>query len=97
MALFEREYGREPSFVALEGYDSILVLAAAIKEAGSIDRADVCHALRHIGIPGTRGVIQFATESDGVVHQQWKWAPTLVTAFAHPYQRFSDCDILWEP
>ena len=95
-ALFEREYGREPTFVALEGYDSILVLAAAIKEAGSVDPADVCGVLRHTPIPGTRGVIRFATEPDGVVHQQWKWAPTLIAAFTHPYQRFSDCDILWE-
>jgi len=93
---FEREYGREPSFVALEAYDSMLVLEAGIKAAGSIDPADVCYALRHTETKGTRGTIRFSTEPQGVVHQQWRWAPTCVVAFQHAYQHFSESDVLWE-
>lgn len=93
---FEREYGREPSFVALEGYDSMLVLEAAVKSAGTMDPADVCYALRNIETEGTRGTIRFSTEPHGVVHQQWRWAPTCVVAFRHAHQPFSMSDILWD-
>lgn len=93
---FEREYGREPSFVALEGYDSLLVLEAAIRSAESIDPADVCYALRNIETEGTRATIRFSTEPQGVVHQQWRWAPTCVVAFRHTHQSFSMSDVLWD-
>src|SRR5207237_7052102 len=93
---FETEYGREPSFVALEGYDAILVLEAAARAAGSADPAAVCHALRHTEVLGTRGTIAFSTEPAGVVHQQWKWAPTCVVAFRAGRQRFSSSELLWD-
>jgi len=93
---FEREYDREPSFVALEGYDSILAVEGAINVAGSTDPVGVCSTLRRTEIRGTRGTIQFSTEADGVVHQQWKWPPTCVVAFQHPHERFSNARVLWE-
>jgi ABC-type branched-subunit amino acid transport system substrate-binding protein len=93
---FETAYGREPSFVALEGYDAILVLAAAARAAGSVDPAAVCHALRHTAVEGTRGTIAFSTEPVGVVHQQWKWPPTCVVVFRAGGQRFSSSEVLWD-
>ena len=93
---FETEYRREPSFVALEGYDAILVLEAGARAAGSVDPAAVCHALRHTAVQGTRGTIAFSTEPAGVVHQQWKWAPTCVVVFRAGRQRFSSSELLWD-
>jgi len=93
---FEGEYGREPTFVALEGYDALLSVAAAINVAGSTDPLAVCSELRRIAIPGTRGTIRFSTEAEGVIHQQWKWPPTCVVAFQHPHERFANAQVLWE-
>src|SRR5438876_1208571 len=93
---FATAYGREPSFVALEGYDAIVVLDVGVRAAGSVDPAALCHALRHTAIQGTRGTIAFSTEPAGVVHQQWKWAPTCVVAFRAGRQRFSSSELLWD-
>lgn len=95
-AEFEREYGREPTFVALEGYDSILVLAHAFEDAGTTEPAKVRDALRRIRLLGTRGTIAFSTEPAGVVHQQWKWPPVCVVAYSQARQALSEADLLWD-
>lgn len=95
-AEFEREHGREPTFVALEGYDSTLVLAHAFDDAGTTEPAKVRDALRRIRVAGTRGTIAFSTEPAGVVHQQWKWPPVCVVAYSQAYQTFSEADLLWD-
>jgi ABC-type branched-subunit amino acid transport system substrate-binding protein len=93
---FNQRFGREPTFVACEGYDSVLVLAQAFVNAGSIEPAAVCGALRKLAVSGTRGTIQFSTEPDGVVHQQWKWPPVRVVAYTRPEQTLTDADVLWD-
>ncbi|MGH7362629.1 MAG: ABC transporter substrate-binding protein [Candidatus Methylomirabilales bacterium] len=93
---FEREYGREPTFVALEGYDSVLALARAIEAAAGTDPSQVCEALRRLEIGGTRGPIAFSTEPEGVVHQQWRWPPVCVVAYHQPRQRFATASLLWD-
>jgi len=93
---FTNRFGREPTFVACEGYDSVLVFAHACTDAGTVDPGAVCHALRSITVPGTRGAIRFSTERDGVVHQQWKWPPVCVVAYSQPQQTFSEAELLWD-
>ncbi|MGH7408283.1 MAG: ABC transporter substrate-binding protein [Candidatus Methylomirabilales bacterium] len=93
---FEREHGREPTFVAFEGYDSVLALARAMDAAGSTDLTQVCDALCLVEVGGTRGTVAFSTEPEGVVHQQWRWPPVGVVAYRYPYQRFSAAVLLWE-
>jgi len=93
---FEREYGREPTFVAFEGYDTVLALARAIDAAGSTEPAQVCEALRRVEIGATRGTVAFSTEPEGVVHQQWRWPPVCVVAYRHPHQQFSAAVLLWD-
>jgi len=88
--------GREPTFVALEGYDSVLAVARAIEAAAGTDPSQVCGALRRLEIGGTRGPIAFATQSEGVVHQQWRWPPVCVAAYREPRQRFSTAVLLWD-
>jgi ABC-type branched-subunit amino acid transport system substrate-binding protein len=93
---FKGRFGREPTFVAYEGYDSVLVLARACANAGTVDPGAVCNSLRKISVLGTRGTIQFSTEPDGVVHQQWKWPPVCVVAYTRPQQTFAEADLLWD-
>ena len=93
---FWKQYSREPTFVAFEGYDSVLVLARAFASAGTMEPRGVCDALRRIEVEGTRGPIRFSTEPEGVVHQQWKWPPVCVVAFSHARQAFSEADLLWD-
>jgi ABC-type branched-subunit amino acid transport system substrate-binding protein len=81
---FRRLHTRQPSFVALEGVDALLVLAAAIDAAGSTEPEPVCAALRTIEVEGTRGWIRFTTEPEGPVHQQWTWAPLCMLATETP-------------
>jgi ABC-type branched-subunit amino acid transport system substrate-binding protein len=93
---FKVRLGREPTFVAYEGYDSVLVLAHACADAGTVDPGAVCNSLRKISVLGTRGTIRFSTEPDGVVHQQWKWPPVCVLAYSRPQQPFREADLLWD-
>ena len=93
---FEKRYGREPTFVALEGYDAILVLAHAFEDAGTTEPTKIRDALRRIELEGTRGTIRFSTEPTGVVHQQWRWPPVCVVAYSHAREAFSEAGFLWD-
>jgi ABC-type branched-subunit amino acid transport system substrate-binding protein len=68
--------GEPPSFVALEGYDTVLVLGACLKLAGD-DRDGVARALRRVKVEGTRGLLQFRHVRDIPV-LQWVWPPVEV-------------------
>jgi ABC-type branched-subunit amino acid transport system substrate-binding protein len=96
-AEFKARTGREPTFVALEGYDSILVLAHAFRRAGTTEPRRVLDSLRFSEVPGTRGTIRFSTDPVGVVHQQWAWPPVSVVAHANAYQTPSQVEFLWAP
>jgi ABC-type branched-subunit amino acid transport system substrate-binding protein len=93
---FEKQYEREPTFVAFEGYDAILVLAHAFATTGTTEPEKVLNALRHVEVRGTRGTISFTTEPVGVVHQQWKWPPVSVVAYSSTHQAGSKVDLLWD-
>lgn len=66
-------HGREPEYVAMEGYDSILVLADAIERAGSTDPTKIAEALRTASVKGTRATITFSVDSaDKGVNARWQ-------------------------
>ncbi|CAM5565435.1 hypothetical protein STANM309S_02687 [Streptomyces tanashiensis] len=50
--------GEAPSFVAFEGWDTVTVLAAAVRSHGT-DRAAVAESWSRIAVEGTRGQFQF--------------------------------------
>jgi ABC-type branched-subunit amino acid transport system substrate-binding protein len=77
--------GETPSFVALEGYDTIRVVAEALRVAGG-DQARVGRALGTLKVPGTRGVLQFS-HTPGVPVLQWVWPPVQVAAHGGTSQR----------
>jgi hypothetical protein len=68
--------GEEPSFVALEGYDTILALGQGLRIAGP-ERGRLGRNLHTGSIPGTGGSLQFSRTSELPV-LQWVWSPVQV-------------------
>jgi ABC-type branched-subunit amino acid transport system substrate-binding protein len=65
-----------PSFVAFEGYDTVAVLADALRSYG-VDRARLAECWPRVAVEGTRGHIQFC-RMPGISVWQWAWAPIQV-------------------
>ncbi|MER6251468.1 ABC transporter substrate-binding protein [Streptomyces sp. NPDC001584] len=74
-ALRER-LGQAPSFVAFEGYDTVLVLADVLR-AHVADEAGAARPWSRVAVEGTRGQIRFS-RTPGIGVRQWAWAPTQV-------------------
>jgi hypothetical protein len=74
-ALRER-LGEAPSFVAFEGYDTVVVLADVLRAHGA-NRARIAEAWPGVAVEGTRGRIQFS-RTPGIDVWQWVWAPVQV-------------------
>ncbi|MFF9775690.1 ABC transporter substrate-binding protein [Streptomyces sp. NPDC013978] len=68
--------GEAPSFVAFEGYDTVAVLAEAMRSYGT-DRASVAASWPHVTVEGTRGRISFS-RVPGIGVWQWAGAPVQV-------------------
>ena len=68
--------GEEPSFVAFEGYDTILILAEALRVAGN-SRERLTRALPAVSTEGTRGPLSFS-QTDQLPALQWVWPPVEV-------------------
>ena len=65
-----------PSFVAFEGYDTVAVLADALRSHGE-DRARTAESWSRIAVEGTRGRIRFS-RTPGISVWQWAWTPVQV-------------------
>jgi ABC-type branched-subunit amino acid transport system substrate-binding protein len=68
--------GEAPSFVAFEGWDTVTVLAEALRSHGT-GRAALTSAWPHVAVEGTRGPIRF-TRTPDIPVWQWTWAPVQV-------------------
>lgn len=68
--------GAAPSFVAFEGYDTIAVLADALRSHGA-DRARIAGSWPRVAVDGTRGPIRFS-RTPGISVWQWAWPPVQV-------------------
>jgi ABC-type branched-subunit amino acid transport system substrate-binding protein len=75
MALSEL-LGQAPSFVAFEGYDTIVVLADLLRSHGA-DRVRIAESWPRVAVEGTRGQIRFSN-TPGINVWQWAWAPVQV-------------------
>ncbi|MFE9676818.1 ABC transporter substrate-binding protein [Streptomyces sp. NPDC006259] len=65
-----------PSFVAFEGYDTVVVLAEALRSHG-VDRARTAGSWPHVAVEGTRGRIRFS-RMPGISVRQWASPPIQV-------------------
>jgi ABC-type branched-subunit amino acid transport system substrate-binding protein len=93
-AAYRKRIGRDPTFVAFEAYDSILVFAEATRRAGTADSDELAQALREVSVDGTRAKISFDIEDDGVVHQQWRSGPLCVATYDRGEQSLSSLKVL---
>jgi ABC-type branched-subunit amino acid transport system substrate-binding protein len=83
---------QSPSFVALEGYDSVQVVAEALRIGGP-DRLRVIEALSSLQVTGTRGTISLSPGSGAVL--QWTWPPVQIAACRDP-QRPQEISVLYQ-
>jgi len=65
-----------PSFVAFEGYDTIAVLAEALRSGGQ-DRARTAGSWPQVAVEGSRGPVRFS-RAPGINVWQWAWPPVQV-------------------
>ncbi|WP_174732156.1 ABC transporter substrate-binding protein [Mesobacillus harenae] len=72
---FKKEYDRNPSYVGLHGYDTVIILADAIERAGSTEPDAIIKALEETKLLGTRGEITFPLEKGPDYHN---WLPDLL-------------------
>ncbi|MFE0650407.1 ABC transporter substrate-binding protein [Streptomyces sp. NPDC059534] len=75
-ARLRERIGEAPSFVAFEGWDTVTVLAEALRSHGT-DRAAIAASWPYLAVEGTRGPIRFSRPSALTVWQ-WAWAPVQV-------------------
>ena len=88
------KFDRQPNYLPLQGYDAMISLLTAIKNAGSTDSKAIIRALQALKIPGTRGDIEFSQE-DGVWHHQWKAVPTFIFQYTEVGQSAGDAAVLF--
>jgi branched-chain amino acid transport system substrate-binding protein len=94
--VYRAKYGSDPSAVAMEGYDGIMVIAEAIRAANSTDPKKIAAALREIKWEGTRGTIWFSKDkSPAWMHQQWPDVPIFVIQYTKEGQEVHQGAILW--
>ncbi|WP_232828437.1 ABC transporter substrate-binding protein [Kribbella monticola] len=67
---------KAPSFVAFEGYDTIVVLADLLRSHGT-DRRGLANSWQYVDVSGTRGRIQL-TRPPGLGLWQWTYPPIQV-------------------
>ncbi|HEY8368082.1 MAG TPA: ABC transporter substrate-binding protein [Thermodesulfobacteriota bacterium] len=93
---YEKLAGRPANSVAMEGYDGVMVIAEAIKAAGSTKADDIAAALRKLRWEGTRGTVFFSQDkSPKWMYQQWPKVPIFVIQYTEPDQLPEKAAILW--
>ena len=91
---YQDQFGREPNYMPLQGYDAMISLLTAIRNAGSTEARAVIDALKDLKTTGTRGEIEFSQEA-GVWHHQWKDVPTFVFQYTEENQSAGEAAVLY--
>jgi len=95
---FKNKHGREPDAVAMEGYDSVMLIAKAIERGKSATPADITKALAATDWVGTRGRISFPNNAGpDWSHNQWMDVPVFIIQYTELNQDPSKAAILWPP
>lgn len=90
---YSAKFGRDPSYVGLHGYDTVLILADAIKRAGSTDKDAIVKALEETKLLGTRGEITFPLKNGPDYHN---WLPDLLfLQYTEVNQSADDAEIVF--
>ncbi|HST75714.1 MAG TPA: ABC transporter substrate-binding protein [Acetobacteraceae bacterium] len=84
---FQKRYGRAPTGVAMEAYDTLGVLAAGIAKAGSTDGKAIIHALESIHYTGVHGSYSFSDKTEPAwAYHQWMDVPFMVIQYTEMNQ-----------
>jgi hypothetical protein len=75
-AVLRAQFAEAPSFVAFEGYDTVITLADLLRSEGP-HRARMAGSWPHVAVEGTRGQFQFS-RMPGISVWQWAWAPAQI-------------------
>ncbi|MEW6081043.1 MAG: ABC transporter substrate-binding protein [Bacillota bacterium] len=92
---YEARFNRTPTYVALAGYDSILVIAEAIKAAESTDPQKIIEALEVISVTGVRGIMEFPTDKGLGVWYHNADSPMLFLQYTEVNQAVEDAVIVY--
>lgn len=93
---FNSRYSRPPTGVAMESYDTLGVLAAAIKQAGSTDSKAIIHALENIQYTGVHGKYSFSTKkSPAWAYHQFMDVPFMVIQYTAMNQTPAEAAIVY--
>lgn len=95
--VFKSKYNREPDAVAMEGYDSVMVIAEAVKLSQSTEGKALIDALENkVNWVGTRGKINFSKEkSPAWAYHMWMDVPVFIIQYTELNQDPSKAAILW--
>lgn len=104
---YEKAFNTEPPSYALEAYDSIFILADAIKRAGTTNSKEFISALESTDINLAQGHYSFKYTSknpiptDGSVPaymwHQWPDPLILLIQYFQPNQDWKDAAVIWPP
>ncbi len=94
---FKAKLNREPDAVAMEGYDSVMVLAQAIKASKSTNGKALIDALENrVNWEGTRGTIKFNKDKTPPwAYHMWMDVPVFIIQYTKANQGPSQAAILW--
>ena len=95
--VFMARHNREPDAVAMEGYDSVMLIAEAVKLSNSTKGEDLIEALENkVNWVGTRGTVKFSTDKtpDWAYHM-WMDVPVFIIQYTELNQDPSKAAILW--
>jgi branched-chain amino acid transport system substrate-binding protein len=95
--IFKAKLSREPDAVAMEGYDTVMVIAEAIKIAGAADSKAMIDALENkLKWVGTRGTIAFNSgKTPAWAYHMWMDVPVFIIEYTEVNQDPSKAAILW--
>jgi branched-chain amino acid transport system substrate-binding protein len=93
---FQKKYNRAPTGVAMEAYDTLGVVVAAIQQAKSAERKDIIKGLEAVKWEGVNGTYSFPTTKDpGWAYHQFVDVPFHIIQYTATKQAPSDAAILF--
>jgi branched-chain amino acid transport system substrate-binding protein len=93
---FKAKMNREPDAVAMEGYDTVMVIAEAVKLSQATSGKSIIDGLEKISWEGTRGTIKFTTEkSPAWAYHMWMDVPVFIIQYTKVKQDPSQAAIIW--
>ena len=93
---FKAKMNREPDAVAMEGYDTVMVIVEAVKLSKATTGKSIVEGLEKINWEGTRGTIKFTTEkSPAWAYHMWMDVPVFIIQYTKAKQDPSQAAIIW--